>query len=38
MREEADYSMIYSEESAVELIESAQRFLLEAKRTLKIED
>ena len=37
MREEADYSMIYSEESAEELIESAQRFLLEAKRILKVE-
>jgi len=38
MREEADYSMIYSKESAAELVESAQRFLLEAKRMLKIED
>ena len=38
MREEADYSMIYSEESAAELIESAQRFLLEAKRTLRVGD
>lgn len=37
MREEADYSMIYSEESAEELIESAERFLLEAKRILKVE-
>jgi len=38
MREEADYSMTYSEESALELMENAQRFLLEAKRVLKIED
>jgi uncharacterized protein (UPF0332 family) len=38
MREEADYSMTYSEESASELVENAQRFLLEAKRMLKIED
>jgi uncharacterized protein (UPF0332 family) len=38
MREEADYSMIYSEESASELLENAQQFLLEAKRILKIED
>ena len=38
MREEADYSMIYSEESAAELIESAQRFLLEAKRALRVGD
>jgi len=38
MREEADYSMVYSEESALELIESAQQFLLKAKHTLKIED
>jgi uncharacterized protein (UPF0332 family) len=38
MREEADYSMIYSEESATELIEDAQRFLLQAKRNLKIKN
>lgn len=38
MREEADYSMVYSEESASELVENAQQFLLEAKRMLKIED
>jgi uncharacterized protein (UPF0332 family) len=37
VREEADYSMIYSEESASELIENARRFLAEAKRMLKIE-
>jgi len=37
LREEADYSMIYSEESARELIESAEEFVAEAKRILKIE-
>lgn len=37
LREEADYSMIYSEESAQELIESAEQFLMEAKRILKID-
>jgi len=37
LREEADYSMIYSEESAQELIESAEEFVAEAKRILKIE-
>jgi len=36
LREEADYSMIYSEGSAEELIGNAQRFLLEARRILKI--
>jgi len=38
LREEADYAMIYSEESAVELIENAHEFLAEAKRLLKIEE
>lgn len=37
LREEADYSMIYSEESAQELIESAEEFVAEAKRIMKIE-
>jgi len=37
LREEADYSIIYSEESAQELIESAEEFVAEAKRILKIE-
>jgi len=37
LREEADYSMIYSYENAQELIESAQQFLSETKRLLRIE-
>jgi len=37
LREEADYSITYSEESAHELIKTAQRFITEAKRILKIE-
>ena len=36
LREEADYSMIYSEEGAQELIASAQRFLAKTKHILKI--
>jgi len=37
LREEADYSITYSEESAHELIRNAQRFITEAKHILKIE-
>jgi len=37
LREEADYSITYSEESAHELIRNARRFITEAKRILKIE-
>lgn len=37
LREEADYSMIYSEENAQELVENAQQFLTETKRILRIE-
>lgn len=37
LREEADYSMIYSEENPQELVENAQQFLTETKRILRIE-